>query len=219
MTLALVLVAVAAAAWYVQEQRGPGAGSSAAAQARRLRSPLVRLADLAGIETARGRQADQWAVGAAGEKRTAARLRPLIRDGWTVLHDRALPTGRANLDHLLISRAGVVVVGDTKVRSARYPVTAQNGRLMYGNRDVTSWLRGLHHETRTVAKTLSCPAIPVVFLEGPLIPAGQLVVEGIRIVPAEQALTVLRSIARRHRARGEHPGRRAAALFPAYRRT
>ncbi|MFC8723709.1 nuclease-related domain-containing protein [Streptomyces bacillaris] len=219
MTLALVLVAVAAAAWYIQQQRGPGAGSSAAAEARRLRTPLVHLANLIGIETARGRLADQWDAGATGEQRTAARLHPLTRHGWTVLHDRALPTGRANVDHLLISPSGVVVVGDTKRWSARYPVTVRNGRLMHGNRDVTTWLRGLHHETRTVAKALGCPAIPVIFMDGAPIPAGQLLFEGIRIVPADQALTALCSIARRHRACGEHPGRRAAALFTPYGRT
>ncbi|WP_284576724.1 nuclease-related domain-containing protein [Streptomyces sp. 2P-4] len=219
MTLALVLVVAAAVAWYLQARRGPGAGASAAAEARRLRSPLVRLADLMGVETARGRRADQWTAGAVGERTTAARLAPLTREGWTVLHDRALPTGRANLDHLLISPAGVVVVGDTKRWSARYPLTVRNGRLMHGDHDVTDRLRGLRHETRTVAKTLDCPAIPLVFMDGPPIPAGQLLFDGIRIVPADQAITALRAIARRHRARGAHPGRRAAALFPPYRRT
>ncbi|THA54276.1 hypothetical protein [Streptomyces sp. A1136] len=66
MSFALFLVVVAAAAWYIQGQRRPGAGSPAAAQARSLRTPLVRLADLLGIKTAHGRQANQWAAGAVG---------------------------------------------------------------------------------------------------------------------------------------------------------
>ncbi|GGZ23637.1 hypothetical protein GCM10010387_16040 [Streptomyces inusitatus] len=218
MTLALVLAAVAVAAWYVQQHRRPGAGSSAAARARSLRSPLVRLADLAGIQTARGRQADQWAAGAVGERRTAARLRPLAREGWTVLHDRALPTGRANVDHLVISPSGIVIVLDSKKWSARYPLRVSGGRLMHGDRDVTDRLRGIRHEARAVGQALGCHAAPLVSMEGAPIAAGELVLDGIRIVPADRTVPVLRSLNRRHRAAGEHPGRRAAALFTPYRR-
>ncbi|MGW0593978.1 nuclease-related domain-containing protein [Streptosporangium sp. NPDC002607] len=42
-----------------------------------------------------------WRKGAAGERRTARMLRPLTRNGYTVMHDRALPSGRANVDHLV----------------------------------------------------------------------------------------------------------------------
>ncbi|MFD4315035.1 nuclease-related domain-containing protein [Streptomyces sp. NPDC058548] len=219
MSFALLLVAAAVVSWYLQGQRRPGAGSSAAAQARRLRSPLVRLADLLGIETARGRQENQWDAGAVGEKATAARLNTLARQGWTVLHDRALPTGRANVDHLLVSPAGVVIALDSKRWSARYPLRVVSGRLMHGDRDVTNRLNGIRHEARTVARVLGCPAIPLVSMEGAPLAGGELVLDGIRIVPADRTVTVLRSLARRHRAAGEHPGRRAAALFPAYRRT
>ncbi|MFF2940229.1 nuclease-related domain-containing protein [Streptomyces niveus] len=213
MTLVLALAAVAATAWCVL-QRQPGAGSSAAAQARRLRSPVVRLADLVGIQTARGREADQWAAGAVGEKRTKARIKPLTREGWTVLHDRALPVTSANVDHLLVSPAGVVIVLDSKKWAASDPLTVESGRLMHGNSDVTDRLNGLRRQTRTVARTLGCPAIPLVSMEGPALVGGGLVLDGIRIIPADSILPVLRSIARRHRAVGEHPGARAALLFP-----
>ncbi|WP_371799083.1 NERD domain-containing protein [Streptomyces sp. NBC_01707] len=215
MTLAHVVVVAAAVAWYLQHlRRRPGAGSSAAARARRLRSPLVRLADLIGIQTARGRQANQWAAGAAGEKATAARLKPLAREGWTVLHDRALPTGNANVDHLLVSPHGVVIVLDSKKWSARWPLKVESGRLMHGNRDVTRRLNGIRHEARTVARVLGCPVIPLVSMDGAPLVGGELVLDGIRIVPADRTVPVLRSLARRHRAVGEHPGQRAAHLFP-----
>ncbi|MFJ6014508.1 nuclease-related domain-containing protein [Streptomyces sp. NPDC092952] len=218
MTL-LVFVAVGVAVWYFRDGRHrPGAGASAAAQARRLRTPLVRLADLLGIETVRGREAKQWYAGALGEKRTAARLKPLARQGWTVLHDRALPTGRANVDHLLVSPHGVVIVLDSKRWSARAPLQVVSGRLMHGRRDVTTWLDGLRYEARTVARVLGCPVIPIVSMEGAPLVGGELVLDGIRIVPADRTVPVLRSIARRRRAVGEHPGPRAAALFPEYRR-
>jgi Nuclease-related domain len=217
-TLVLVLVVAAAVAWYAQARQRPGAGSSTAAQARRLRSPLVRLADLLGVQTVRGRQAKQWAAGALGEKRTAARLKPLTRQGWMVLHDRALPTGNANVDHLLISPSGVVVVLDSKKWSARYPLRVRSGRLMHGDVDVTRRLNGLRHEARAVSAALGCPVIPLVSMEGAPLDGDQLVLDGIRIVPADRTLPVLRSIARRRGAVGEHPGQRAAALFPPHRR-
>ncbi|MFF1834182.1 nuclease-related domain-containing protein [Streptomyces sp. NPDC058231] len=214
MTLAHVVVVAVAVAWCLQRlRRRPGAGSSAAARARRLRSPLVRLADLVGIQTARGRQANQWDAGAAGEKATAARLKPLAREGWTVLHDRALPTGNANVDHLLVSPGGVVIVLDSKKWSARWPLTVQSGRLMHGDRDVTRWLNGIRHEARTVTRVLGGPVIPLVSMEGAQLVGGELVLDGIRIVPADRTVPALRSLARRHRAVGEHPGPRAARLF------
>ncbi|WP_434593367.1 nuclease-related domain-containing protein [Streptomyces sp. A5-4] len=221
MTLVLVLAVAAAVAWYVQDRQRPGAGSSAAAQARRLRSPLVRLADLVGIQTARGRRAQQWAAGAVGEKATAARLKPLVREGWTVLHDRALPTGNANVDHLLVSPSGVVIVLDSKKWSARWPLKVKSGRLMHGDRDVSERLNGVRHEARAVSAALECPVIPLVSMEGPAESPdqrGEWVFDSIRIVPAHRIVPVLRAAGRRHRATGAHPGPRAAALFKPYRR-
>ncbi|WNI31488.1 nuclease-related domain-containing protein [Streptomyces sp. ITFR-6] len=219
MTHTLVLVAFVVAVWYFPGGRQRlGAGSSAAAQARRLRTPLVRLADLVGIQTARGRQAQQWAAGAAGEKATAARLKSLARQGWTVLHDRALLTGWANVDHLVISLTGVVFVVDSKLWSARYRLRVVGGRLLHGNRDVTERLRGIRHEARSVAEALGCPVIPVVSMEGAPVEGGELVIDGIRIVPAERLVPVLRSLGRSKGACGKHPGQRAARLFKPYRR-
>jgi len=100
--LELLALGAAGAAWYARRKvRRTGAGASAAARARQLRTPVVRVATALGIPTQRGRQAANWDAGAEGERRTATRLQELAREGWTVLHDRALPTGRANVDHLV----------------------------------------------------------------------------------------------------------------------
>lgn len=198
--------------------RRPGAGASASARARRLRTPAVRIADHLGISTQRSRHAAQWAAGAEGERRTAARLTPLTREGWTVLHDRALPTGRANLDHLTISPNGVVIVPDTKRWSARWPVTVQDGRLYHGDRDVTDRLAGLHHEADTVSRILGVTAVPVVIMDGPRLDGVPLQIDGIRIIPAGQACRRLRALAST-RTGHPHPGRLAAEAdrrFPPY---
>src|SRR5690606_16758899 len=52
-----------------------------------------------------GADVQRWRAGAEGERRTAKRLQPLVRRGWIVLHDRAVPG--ANLDHLVLTPDGL----------------------------------------------------------------------------------------------------------------
>ncbi len=61
-----------------------------------------------------------WRRGARGEQRTARHLNKLVRAGWTVLHDLAIPASRANGDHLLIGPPGVFLI-DTKPGTAPSP--------------------------------------------------------------------------------------------------
>lgn len=53
---------------------------------------------------------ERWAVGARAEEATAAALAGLDARRFAVLHDVAVPGRRENADHLVVSRAGVVVV-------------------------------------------------------------------------------------------------------------
>lgn len=203
--------------WLRSRRTGPGA--SAAARARQLRTPAVRIADHLGIPTQRSRQADRWAAGAEGERRTAKRLRTLEREGWTVLHDRALPRSRANVDHLAISPAGRVYLPDTKRWSARWPITVQHGRLFHGTQDVTRRLDGLHHETATVAAVLGVPVQPLVAMDGPALPDTGLALDGLLIVPADQLCARLRHLdSTDHGPRRPHAQLAATAkqLLPAY---
>ncbi|OQQ16117.1 hypothetical protein B0675_02190 [Streptomyces sp. M41(2017)] len=176
--------------------RHTGAGASAAARARQLRTPAVRIAGLLNIPTQRGRQAQRWEAGAAGERRTAERLRTLEREGWTVLHDRALPRSRANLDHLVISPTGRVYLPDTKRYSSQWPLTVANGRLYHGDRDVTQRLDGLYYETRETASILGVPVMPLVVMDGPPMPENGLSLDGLRIIPAHRLREELRAVDR-----------------------
>jgi hypothetical protein len=54
-----------------------------------------------------------WATGARGEQAIGQSLDKLRSEEIVVLHDRRIPGGRANVDHIVISRAGVFVI-DTK---------------------------------------------------------------------------------------------------------
>ncbi|MEU5596645.1 nuclease-related domain-containing protein [Streptomyces sp. NPDC020298] len=194
-----------------------GAGASAAARARQLRTPVVRLATLLGIRTKAGALADRSEAGAEGERRTAALLAPLAAKGWTLLHDRALPGSRANVDHLAISPAGVVLVLDTKRCSARWPVTGRGRRLFHGTRDITDRLNGLRYESDAVSRIVGVPVVPVVVMHGRM-PDGRLLVDGIPVIHADQAAHALPGIARPHHG---HPrpadlAAQAARLLPDY---
>ncbi|WP_030236886.1 nuclease-related domain-containing protein [Streptomyces sp. NRRL S-350] len=209
--LVLALIAAAVWAWHRYGQSGgTGAGASAAARARELRTLRVRLAAALGIQTDAGKQAARWAAGAEGERRVADRLAPLIRDKWTLRFDRALPTGRANVDCLAISPTGRVFLPDAKRWSRHYPVTVSGGRLFHGDRDVTGRLDGLRHEARAVAGVLGVPVTPIAVMDGaPLVGANgqavrELTVDGVRIVPADRIADVLR-------VSGALPGQRTAA--------
>lgn len=58
----------------------------------------------------------RWAYGAGGEEMVAAALDRNLRADAVVLHDRAIPGSRANIDHIAVTPSGVQVV-DTKVKS------------------------------------------------------------------------------------------------------
>jgi len=203
--------------WLRSRRHGPGA--SAAARARQLRTPAVRIADRLGIPTQRSRDADRWEAGAEGERRTALRLRELESEGWTVLHDRALPGSRANLDHLAVSYSGVVFVVDTKRWSARWPVAVRDGRLFHGDRDVTNRLNGVRHETAAVADALRrrFRVVPLVLVDGPSFDGWPLLLDDIHIVPADEACHRLRALARTRPAYdGDVVARAVRELFPPY---
>lgn len=219
MSLGTVLAAALLLAWLCRRRVGR-AGRSAAARARRLRTPRVRIAELFGVSTAAGREAARYAAGAEGERRTGRMLTVLRWSGWTVLHDLALPTGTANIDHLVVSPSGVVLLVDSKRwgADARYRVRVVAGRLLHGTTDVTDRLRGLRYETATAARVLGVTVIPVVVMHGAPVDGGALTFDGIRIVAADSAVAELRRLARRHRGHGRRLGRRAAEAFKPYGR-
>jgi hypothetical protein len=205
---------------WLRSRRSRGAGASAAARARQLRTPAVRVADRLGIPTQRGREAERWEAGAEGERRTARRLAELEAEGWTVLHDRALPGSRANLDHLVVSWSGVVFVVDTKRWSAYDgDVAVRDGRLLHGDRDVTARLNGVRHESAAVAKALRhrFRVVPLVVVDGPACDGWPLLLDDIHIVPADEACLRLRALARTRPAYdGDVVGRAVRELFPPY---
>ncbi|MFD0209159.1 nuclease-related domain-containing protein [Streptomyces hirsutus] len=210
----LLLVAGIAAYWWWRT-RGPGrtssprrhgggpiagAGASADAHARELRTPAVRLATALRIPTAAEARARRFEVAAVGERYVARLLGPLVAEGWTFLPDRRLPRGNANVDILAFSPKGAVYVLDPKKwsGSARRRLAVRGGRLFHGQEDVSDRMRGLVHETRTVARLLRAPTVPIAVMVGPMARGTQLRYrrdgQVIRLVPAEDICDVLRAL-------------------------
>jgi hypothetical protein len=84
-------------------------------------APLVRL--LAGPKLS----TEAWGRGAAGEERTGRWLDGVVGGRGIVLHDRALPRRRSNIDHIAVVPSGVWVIDSKHYR----------GRLE--RRDVGGW--------------------------------------------------------------------------------
>lgn len=155
---------------------------------------------VAGLAFARLRRradAATWRRGAAGERRTARKLRPLTRHGWVVLHDRALPGSKANIDHLAVGPAGVFLV-DSKQWSAN--VRYVRGRLRVGRVGGPTIVRGVLHETRVATRVLrgelgtEVPITPLLAVHGARLPVWRRVwVDGVELVAGRRVRHRLRA--------------------------
>jgi Nuclease-related domain len=157
----------------------------------------------------------RWLRGSAGERATAALLAELPRRGWAVLHDRALPHSRANIDHLVIGSSGVWLV-DTK--TYRAPLSIRRGRVWAGDyvvpTDAVAW------EAEQVADLLDTDVTAVVAVHGAGLRRRGKRCQGVLIVPADRLRRRLRRPGRRRqltRAQVVDLGRRASEVLPEYR--
>lgn len=162
---------------------GSAAAQAAALRARARRGALWRRALTAVGVTAHTRRADAraalWDVGGVTEETTARMLAPLERQGWHVLHDRALPGwGRANADHILTSPCGTaVVVLDTKRWHAQKETALVRGRVHCGTEDRHGQVEKVARYAAHAARLLGMPAgavWPLLVVHGSRISGGHL---------------------------------------------
>jgi hypothetical protein len=135
---------------------------------------------------------------------TAQLLKALVPEGWRGWHDRALPTGRANFDHVLLAPAGdLVVLLDSKLwargrGAVRRSVT---GRLMHGREDRESAVESLRYETRVLEAELRrvrarARVVPVIVVHSAPVAGGRfMLAPGITVVGSGGLLGVLRGMA------------------------
>lgn len=103
-----------------------------------------------------------WGIGAAGEEAFAAAIDTV--PGVRVLHDRSVPRGRRNIDHLVIAPAGVFVV-DAKHYDGLIEIRDVGGwfrtdlRLYVGGRDRSTLAAGLGWQVNVATEALTASGI------------------------------------------------------------
>jgi hypothetical protein len=136
-----------------------------------------------------------WRRGAAGERRTARLLGPLERQGWVVLHDLAVPSSAANLDHLAIGPGGVFVI-DSKQYRGHLKLDAV-GKLWHGGHPLAPILGAVSFEADQAARVLPDPGmavVPIVAVHGAQVPWGKVVTNGVPVVAARRLPSMLREL-------------------------
>jgi hypothetical protein len=98
-----------------------------------------------------------WASGGGGEEMVAASLAKRCNGGAIVLHDRAIPGSRANIDHIAVAPSGVWVV-DTKRYSGKVAISRPllgKPKLTVAGRDRSKLATGLAHQVDLVRAVLA----------------------------------------------------------------
>ena len=118
-------------------------------------APMVRL--LAGSKPS----TEAWGRGADGEERVGHWLDRAVGRHGVVLHDRALPRGRANIDHIAVVASGVWVI-DTKHYRGRLERRQLGGgwflprpRLFVAGRDESRLVLAARRQQALVAEALA----------------------------------------------------------------
>jgi Nuclease-related domain len=127
-------------------------------------------------------QACTWQRGAHGERRTARLLDRLIRDGFVVFHDLAVPGSPANVDHLVIGPTGVFVI-DSKQWTGSVQQGA-DGLAWYNHYPLDRTLETVRWEAETLGRLLGTRAHPLLCVHGAYVHGGGLHAEGVALVPA-----------------------------------
>jgi hypothetical protein len=114
----------------------PGASARAEFERRRRRDAVARrrrfgrvLSPLVALVTGIRPSTARWRVGGDAEERVGRLLSAAVGDAGIVLHDRAVPRGRANIDHIAVVPSGVWVI-DTKHYRGRVRRAGRLGRLV-----------------------------------------------------------------------------------------
>ena len=98
-----------------------------------------------------------FARGAEGERKVAAGLERRISEGTVILlHDRRMPGGRGNIDHLAVAPSGVYVI-DAKAHKGKVRIVRPllgDEKLLIAGRDWSRLLDGLDRQVVAVRQVL-----------------------------------------------------------------
>lgn len=138
-------------------------------------------------------EARSWGAGEEGERRTAALLVPLGREGWAGFYDRRIPgLDRANADHVLVSPGGRVFMPDSKMWHARARVRVVRGRMAHGDTDKDRQVDGVLTEARLVGQALNTEVTPIIAVHNAPVDGGGFMLRGVPVIPADRLVELLR---------------------------
>jgi hypothetical protein len=177
------------------------AGAALLAAAAGLRSQALLAGLAAGVVGWRlrfrpSRDTRAWRNGARGERATARLLRRLTRHRVAVFHDVAIPGTLANVDHVVVSPAGMVLI-DSKRYTGRV-WQGPDGRVWHNQYPMDRPLRSLRMECATIAELLGVPVRPLVCVPGARVDFAGLVAEEVEIIPAGRLRAILTSPGPQH---------------------
>jgi hypothetical protein len=127
-------------------------------------------------------QVAAWRRGAQGERRTARLLERLVRDGYVVFHDLAVPDSDANVDHLVIGPSGVFVI-DSKQWTGSVHQGA-DGLVWHNHYPLDRTLETVRWEARAISRVLGIRAAALLCVHSAHVHGGGLHAQGVAIVPA-----------------------------------
>jgi hypothetical protein len=152
---------------------GGRAGASARAEYERRRSNdearrravFGRLAPLVRLVAGPKPSTEAWARGAEGEERVGHWLDGAVGRHGVVLHDRAIPRRRANLDHLVVVPSGIWVVDAKHYRGTLERRDSpgwfvSRPRLFVAGRDKSALVTAARRQQALVAQAI-CTGAPV----------------------------------------------------------
>jgi hypothetical protein len=132
-----------------------------AAREERAREKFGRLGGLYLAMTNDPQSTVAWAQGSRGERLLGEHLEKIRDDGvFVVLHDRRIPRTRANIDHIAVTRSGVVWAIDAKNYCGKVQRIDKGGwfstdlRLYVGRRDCTKLVHGMERQVEAIGAAL-----------------------------------------------------------------
>jgi Nuclease-related domain len=167
---------------------------------QRLRDRWGRFGGLALALSDERQSTKAWARGAAGEERLGARLDLLASAQIAVLHDRRIPGTRANIDHIVVTKAGIWVI-DAKRYKGRPELKAEGGilrpraeKLLVGGRDCTKLVDAVIRQVglvrRVVGQVPVTGALCFVEADWPLI-GGSFTIRNVHVLWPKRLTKVL----------------------------
>jgi hypothetical protein len=146
---------------------------------------------------------DAWRKSSAAERRTERQLRGLEKNGWRILHARAVPrddegVSDGKIDHLVIGPSGVYAI-DSEKWDKRLPVrTLSHRKLFHGpfnkkdRLDEACWEAGQASRLLSAQVGFDVPVQPSVAIYGPSIPWKVMTVRDVDVYSGGRAKSYLR---------------------------